>query len=245
MILTLVIICPFLSFLIYKTMVLTFLVLTLYNSSCFIVGGRAFNPASESTYLLPWSAFPSDALDCTAINTWQDTLANEVSNSKISFLGSDSSGLGYFCRTIYPDMMLRDSTKTYFTAAGDEIDIPQNYMDALESVNLLDNIIFAYLKGADGKTYFTLWILPMAVHSLLSLFRILHKLSHKTVLYLQSVLRANLSGFTALKTERNWIHLISLNRTATELMTFSLVVTILSFAAMMTAMRIFSIMYTL
>ena len=127
-----------------------------YNSSCFIVGGRAFNPASESTYLLPWSAFPSDALDCTAINTWQDTLANEVSNSKISFLGSDSSGLGYFCRTIYPDMMLRDSTKTYFTAAGDEIDIPQNYMDALESVNLLDNKFLLTLKGADGKTYFTL-----------------------------------------------------------------------------------------
>jgi len=212
-----------------------------YNSSCFIVGGRAFNPASESTYLLPWSAFPSDALDCTAINTWQDTLANEVSNSKISFLGSDSSGLGYFCRTIYPDMMLRDSTKTYFTAAGDEIDIPQNYMDALESVNLLDNKFLLTLKGADGKTYFTL--LDLADGSTFA--PVLHKLSHKTVLYLQSVLPANLSGFTALKTERNWIHLISLNRTATELMTFSLVVTILSFAAMMTAMRIFSIMYTL
>lgn len=133
----------------------TFSCLDLYNSSCFILGGKYITSNATCVHL-PWSVFPSDALDCTAINTWQDTLANEISYSDISFLGSDSSGLGYFCRTIYPDMMLRDSTKTYFTAAGDEIDIPQNYMDALESVNLLDNKFLLTLKGADGKTYFTL-----------------------------------------------------------------------------------------
>ncbi len=103
-----------------------------------------------------WSVFPSDALDCTAINTWQDTLANEISYSDISFLGSDSSGLGYFCRTIYSDLRLCDSTKTFFTADGNEINIPENYLDALNSLIPLDNKLLLTLNGADGNTYCTL-----------------------------------------------------------------------------------------
>ncbi len=155
MILLPVIICPILTFLSTQTIppfhALTSIILPAlllaekYNTcKCYV------HPS------LPWSVFPSDALDCTAINTWQDTLANEISYSDISFLGSDSSGLGYFCRTIYLILMLSDSTKTYFTADGHEINIPQNYMDALDSLNFLDNKFLLTLNGADGKTYFTL-----------------------------------------------------------------------------------------
>lgn len=125
-----------------------------YNSSCFIFGGRY--ESSDTINYLPWSTFPSDALDCTAINTWQDTLINEVPYSFISFLGSDSSGLGYFFRNIYLSTTSLDSIRTFFTADGDEINIPQNYMDALKSVDLLDNDFLLTLKGADGNTYFTL-----------------------------------------------------------------------------------------
>lgn len=133
----------------------TFSCLDLYNSSCFILGGK-YILSNATCVRLPWSVFPSDALDCTAINTWQDTLANEISDSDISFLGSDSSGLGYFCRTIYSDLMLRDSTKTFFTADGNEINIPENYLDALNSLIPLDNKLLLTLNGADGNTYCTL-----------------------------------------------------------------------------------------
>ena len=82
---------------------------------------------------------------------------NEIPLSGISFLGSSSSGLGYFGLYNYlENSYISDIVRTYFTADGQEISIPQNYMDAFDFLEFLDNKFLLTLNGADGKTYFTL-----------------------------------------------------------------------------------------
>lgn len=128
----------------------------IYNSSCFIRGGKVKDADGNIIDILPWETFPSDTFDCTAIDTWQASV-NEIPLSGISFLGSSSSGLGYFGLYNYlENSYTSDIVRTYFTADGKEISIPQNYMDALGSTQLLDNKFLLTLNGADGKTYFTL-----------------------------------------------------------------------------------------
>lgn len=128
----------------------------IYNSSCFIRGGMVEYTEGNIIDVLPWETFPSDTFDCATINAWQDSV-NEIPLSHISFLGSSSSGLGYFCRLNYlENSYTSDIVRTYFTADGQEISIPQNYMDALSSTQLLDNKFLLTLNGADGETYFTL-----------------------------------------------------------------------------------------
>ena len=127
-----------------------------YNSSCFIRGGKVKDADGNIIDILPWETFPSDTFDCTAIDTWQASV-NEIPLSGISFLGSSSSGLGYFGLYNYlENSYISDIVRTYFTADGQEISIPQNYMDAFDFLEFLDNKFLLTLNGADGKTYFTL-----------------------------------------------------------------------------------------